>query len=64
MIRNIFENNVNDNMLISMKGDNNYFASKGLEVSPRYLNQEEQIKKLFGKEFFNCKCGVCNGDKR
>lgn len=64
MIRNIFENNVNDNMLISMKGDNNYFVSKGLEVSPRYLNQENQIKKLFGKEFFNCKCGVCNGDKR
>lgn len=64
VIRDIFENNVDDNMLISMKGDKSYFTSKGLETSTRYLNQKEQVKKLFGKEFANCKCGVCNGDRK
>lgn len=63
IIRGVFENKFEDNILFSMKGDETYFKSRGLEVSARYLNQKTPTIKLSGKELYNCKCGVCNGYK-
>ena len=60
IIKMVFENRVVDNLLISAKGDDNYFIKFGLKKSERYLNQQESIKKLLGNQIVNKKCGVCN----
>lgn len=58
--QNIFEENLDDNLLISLKGDSDYLEKHNLETSGRYLRQQEQIKILTGKQFVNINCGVCN----
>lgn len=60
MVKNIFEENLDDNLLISLKGDSDYLEKHNLETSGRYLRQQEQIKILTGKQFVNINCGVCN----
>ena len=60
MVKNIFEENLDDNLLISLKGDSDYLEKHNLETSGRYLRQPEQIKILTGKQFVNINCGVCN----
>ena len=60
MVKNIFEENLDDNLLISLKGDSDYLEKHNLETSGRYLRQQEQIKILSGKQFVNINCGVCN----
>ena len=44
MVKNIFEENLDDNLLISLKGDSDYLEKHNLETSGRYLRQQEQIK--------------------
>ena len=60
MVKDIFEEKLDDNLLISLKGDNDYLEKHNLETSGRYLRQQEQIKILTGKQFVNINCGVCN----
>ena len=60
MVKNIFEENLDDNLLISLKGDSDHLEKHNLETSGRYLRQQEQIKILTGKQFVNINCGVCN----
>lgn len=60
MVKDIFEEKLDDNLLISLKGDNDYLEKHNLEISGRYLRQQERIKILTGKQFVNINCGVCN----
>lgn len=60
MVKDIFEEKLDDNLLISLKGDNDYLEKHNLEISGRYLRQQERIKILTGKQFVNIDCGVCN----
>ena len=60
MVKDIFEEKLDDNLLISLKGDSDYLEKHNLETSGRYLRQQEQIKILTGKQFVNINCGVCN----
>ena len=60
MVKDIFEEKLDDNLLISLKGDSDYLEKHNLEISGRYLRQQERIKILTGKQFVNINCGVCN----
>ena len=60
MVKDIFEEKLDDNLLLSLKGDNDYLEKHDLEISGRYLRQQERIKILTGKQFANINCGVCN----
>lgn len=60
LVKDIFEEKIDDNLLISLKGDKDYLEKHNLEISRRYLRQQELIKILPGKQFVNISCGVCN----
>ena len=60
VFKDIFEEKLDDNLLISLKGDSDYLEKHNLQTSGRYLRQQEQIKILTGKQFVNINCGVCN----
>ncbi|MBS7217724.1 MAG: ThiF family adenylyltransferase [[Clostridium] spiroforme] len=60
----VFEHKIEENLLVSLKGDSHYFKKNGLKLSNRYYGQTENIKKLMGSQFVNKKCGVCNGSDR
>ena len=64
VIKAALENRLEDNLLISIKGDNCYFVEQGLMTSGRFKAQKEDKKTLTGKQFVNKKCGVCNGNNR
>lgn len=64
MVRDIFEEKIQDNLLISLKGESSYLEKHNLEASGRYLRQRDLIKTLHGKQFTNTKCGVCNDYNR
>lgn len=63
LIRDIFEGKVHDNMIISLKGEDEYFIRHNLKTSGRYLGQKDTIKTVHGDKFVNRSCGVCNGYK-
>ena len=60
MVKDIFEEKFDDNLLISLKGDSSYLEKHNLETSGRYLRQQGLIKILTGEQFVNISCGVCN----
>lgn len=62
IVRDVFGGKVDDNILVSMKGDESYFRQQGLATSGRYLRQKEDVKKLTGKQFKNIECSVCKND--
>lgn len=64
VVKEIFENGVESNILISVKGDDSYLKKHGLKTSERYSRQKEDVKKLMGCQFVNKKCGVCGGYNR
>lgn len=64
MVKDIFEENLDDNILISLKGDNDCLKKHKLKTSGRYMRQLEMIKILTGKQFVNINCGVCNDYNR
>ena len=64
LLKDVFDNNINQNVLISAKGDDKYFINQGFKTSVRYSNQQKQVKKLCGDDFVNLKCGVCHDRNR
>jgi hypothetical protein len=62
IVRDVFSGKVEDNILVSMKGDEGYFRQQGLATSGRYLRQKEDVKKLKGNQFKNMECSVCKDD--
>lgn len=64
VVKAVFENKVESNLLVSAKGDDSYFINQGLKTSGRYCGQKENVKKLTGNQFVNRECGVCNGNSR
>ena len=64
LVKDIFEEKLDDNLLISLKGDNNCLKKHNLETSGRYMRQLEMVKTLTGKKFVNINCGVCNDYNR
>lgn len=64
VIKAAFENSLEDNLLISIKGSASYFIKQGLVLSGRYKAQKEDVKVLTGNKFVNKKCNVCNGNNR
>lgn len=64
VVKDVFENGVQNNLLISVKGDDYYLKKQGLESSERYNRQKESEKKLLGWQFINEKCGVCSDNNR
>lgn len=62
LIKAVFENRIQENVLISTKGDDGYFIMQGLTTSGRYKNQKEEVKKITGDKLANKSCGVCNGN--
>ena len=64
VVKDLLENSVKSNLLISEKGNDSYFRNQGLKTSGRYNRQKESKKKIFGCQFVNKKCGVCSGYNR
>lgn len=64
LMKDVFDNVITENVLISSKGDDKYFVEKGLKVSNRYLCQKQRVKNLYGSDFVNVKCGVCHDSNR
>lgn len=62
LLNKIFRGEIEENVIISSKGDRDYFESKGLNVSPKYENQENSVIQFEGKNFKNGKCVVCRGE--
>lgn len=54
-----FNNELNENVLISQKGDDTYAKKEYIVVSDRYINQPNNICELSGNTFFNLECEVC-----
>lgn len=64
LVKAVFENKIENNLLVSAKGDDSYFTNQGLKKSGRYHGQKENVKKLVGNQFVNRECGICNGNSR
>jgi Dinucleotide-utilizing enzymes involved in molybdopterin and thiamine biosynthesis family 2 len=59
VIRKVFSGKLETNLLVSMKGDDSFFRTQGLETSGRFFRQKENIKILTGNQILNTECGVC-----
>lgn len=58
-----FNGEIQENLLISQKGDDSYMKKEGLLTSDRYNYQKNDTWKLSGEEFVNISCESCyNGD--
>lgn len=55
-IKMILNGKVNDNLLISIKGNKEYLEKNGYHVSNRYTSQINDVKILRGDQFFNNEC--------
>lgn len=62
IIKDILKGKTLDNFILSVKGNYEYFKEQGFEVSDRYINQKENVKKITGSQFVNPMCGVCKDD--
>lgn len=62
IVQDVFSGKVQENILVSMKGNDSYFRQQGLVTSGRYLRQKECLKKLTGNQFKNIECSVCKDD--
>lgn len=56
-----FVGQLNENIIISQKGDDLYFKEEGLKTSCKYKNQINTIAKIEGDKFVNNKCECCKG---
>ena len=63
IVRKIFNNDIHENFILSMKGNDIYFKKQGLKVSKRYKNQKEFYQKITGEQLMKENCEVCNGNK-
>ena len=54
-----FRGNLEKNMILSLKGDKEYFESRGMKLSPKYYNQIQQQVSYIGEEFVNEQCTLC-----
>lgn len=64
IIKEFFSNKLEDNLIISVKGDDFYLKERGLKASWRYSHQKENIKRITGSQIANIKCGVCGDNIR
>lgn len=62
VIKQYFENRINENFLTSVRGDVYYFEQAGLKTSNRYDKQHETRQRLEGEKYHNEKCLIC-GDR-
>lgn len=62
LVRSYFEGRINDNNLISIKGDDYYFKKEGFRTSNKYDRQEKKELRVEGEKFVNERCMIC-GDK-
>lgn len=62
LLSKVFRGDLEENIIISSKGDKDYFESRGLEVSNKYVKQENNVIKFEGKKFKNEKCVICRGE--
>ena len=60
MIKRIVDGEIENNYLVSVKGDDTYFKQMNLTTSTRYQKQKNILNELTGDLFANMKCGVCN----
>lgn len=64
LIQDIFSGKTSENLIISSKGNPQYFIEQGYKVSNRYLKQTETVEIINGSDFINKECGVCCSDLR
>lgn len=62
IVKKYFEGEINDNFLVSIKGDGYYFKKAGFITSDRYEKQSEIKKIIESEKFINNHCVIC-GDK-
>lgn len=60
LIANVFRGRYDDNIIVSSKGDSQYFEEQGLCVSEKYLNQSKDTVEHRGIHIKNGKCNICS----
>ena len=58
-----FNGEIEENYLISQKGDDTYMTKEGLLTSDRYKRQINDIWKLSGIDFENEQCDICHKEE-
>lgn len=64
VVKEFLDKRIDENFILSLKGNDKYFKQQGLRVSKRYDNQKELFIKLVGHQLANSECEVCNGNNR
>lgn len=59
IIREIFANNINNNILFSLKGTDFHIKKLGYKTSNRYNMQDKETKTITGGQFRNKECEIC-----
>ena len=59
LIDRYFTDRLNENILVSEKGDAYYFQKAGLKVSEVYSKQNSTIEYISGKDFKKIDCDIC-----
>lgn len=59
LVLKYFNGEIQENYLISKKGEDTYMKKEGLLISDRYKYQNKETWKLSGAKFLNRKCSAC-----
>lgn len=59
VVKKYFEERINENFLVSIKGDGFYFKNAGFKTSSRYDKQSEIKQIIEGEKFMNDNCVIC-----
>ena len=61
LLKKFAEGRIEENIVVSEKGDDYYFKKSGFILSDNYNNQKDKISTIKGNEFKNISCNVCGG---
>jgi len=61
LLKKFAEGRIEENIVVSEKGDDYYFKKSGFILSDNYNNQKDKISTIKGNDFKNISCNVCGG---
>ena len=61
LLKTFTEGRIEENIIVSEKGDDYYFKKAGFVLSDNYNNQKDKISIIKGNDFKNTSCNVCGG---
>ena len=61
LLKKFAEGRIEENIVVSEKGDDYYFKKSGFILSDNYNNQKDKISTIKGSDFKNTSCNICGG---